>query len=113
MRGGENTPQHETTDKQETEIAANIEFLNLIRTLLEKGRILSLDDAQKAYMDILHYHRCDLSPSRKYLRELTVANIDGIEFVRAFRRNEADRFCLTVAKIAAIDSAVNNSSDSD
>ena len=113
VRGGENTPQHETTVKQETEIAANIAFLNLIRTLLEKGRILSLDEPQKAYMDILHYHRCDSSPSGKYLRELIVANIDGIEFVRAFRRNEADRFCLTAAKIAAIDSAVNNSSDSD
>lgn len=115
VRGGENTPQHEATVKQDTEIAVNIEFLNLIRTLLEKGRILSLDDAQKAYMDILHYryHRRKLSPARKYLRELIVANIHGIEFVRAFRRNESDRFCLTATKIAAIDSAVNNSSDSD
>ena len=42
-----------------------------------------------------------------------IANIDGIEFVRAFRRNESDRFCLTAAKISAIDSAVENSSDSD
>ena len=36
-----------------------------------------------------------------------------IEFIRAFRRNESDRFCLTAAKIAAIDSALNNSSESD
>ena len=42
-----------------------------------------------------------------------IANIDGIEFVRAFRRNESDRFCLIAAKISAIDSAVENSSDSD
>lgn len=42
-----------------------------------------------------------------------MTNIDGIEFARAFRRNESDRFYLTAAKIAAIDSAVENCSDSD
>jgi len=46
------------------------------------------------------------------LRELISANIDGIEFIRAFRRSESDRFCLTAEKIAAIDSALNNSSES-
>ena len=113
VRATESPSQHETSVKPETEVAANIEYLNLIRTLLEKGRILSLDDAHKAYLDILQHHHCESSPSRKYLRELIIDNIDGIEFVRAFRRKESDRFCLTAAKIAAIESAVNNSSDSD
>ena len=35
------------------------------------------------------------------------------ESARAFRRNELDRFYLTAAKIAVIDSAVENCSDSD
>ena len=35
VRSEENTLQHETTVQQDTEIAANIEILNLIRTLLE------------------------------------------------------------------------------
>ena len=83
--------------------------------MLEKGRILSLDEAHKAYLDILKYHLnfYESRPSRKYLRELISVNIDGIEFIRAFRRNESDRFCLTAAKIAAIDSVLNNTSESD
>ena len=92
---------------------ANIKFLTLIRTLLEKGRVLSLDDAQKARMDILHYHRCDSSPSRKYLTELIVTNIDSIVFVCAFRRISRQIDCLTAAKVPTIDSAVTNLSNSD
>lgn len=42
-----------------------------------------------------------------------IASIDGIEFAHAFRRNEPDRFYLTAAKIAVIDSAIENCSDSD
>ena len=113
VRTTDNFPQLESTVKQENEIAANVEFLNLIKSLLEKGRILSLDDTHKTYLDILQRHLCDSSPSWKYLKEMMIASIDGIEFVRAFRRNESDRFCLTAAKIAALDSAVENSSDSD
>ncbi|KAJ7391281.1 hypothetical protein OS493_019413 [Desmophyllum pertusum] len=45
VRATENPPQHETSVEPETEVAANIEYLNLIRTLLENGKILSLDDA--------------------------------------------------------------------
>ena len=113
LRAADHIPQPEHTVHQENEIAANIEFLNLMRNLLEEGKILSLDDSYKTYLDILKYHLCEASPSRKYLRELMMTNIDGIEFARAFRRNESDRFYLTAAKIAAIDSAVEDCSDSD
>lgn len=112
VRAADNNPPIESVI-QDNEIAANIEFLNLIRSLLEKGRILSLEDAYNAYLDILQYHLCESPPSRKFLRELLITNIDGIEFVRAFRRNESDRFYLTETKIAAIDSAAENTSDSD
>ena len=33
-------------------------------------------------------------------------NVDGIEFVSAYRRNESDRFCLPAAKIAVIEKTV-------
>ena len=112
LLAADHIPQPEHTVHQENEIAANIEFLNLMRNLLEEGKILCLDDAYKTYLDILKYHLCEASP-RKYLRELMMTNIDGIEFAHAFRRNESDRFYLTAAKIAAIDSAVENCSDSD
>ena len=62
---------------------------------------------------MLKYHLYESCPSRKYLRELISANIDGIEFIRPFRHNESDQFCLTAAKIAAMDSVLNNSSESD
>ena len=92
VRTTDNFPQLESTVKQENEIAAKIEFLNFIKSLLEKGRILSLDDAHRTYLDILQCHLCELSPSRKCLKEMMIANIDGIEFVRAFRRNESSIF---------------------
>lgn len=113
VRTVDNIPQPERTVQQENEIVANIELLNLMRSLLEKGKILSLDESYKTYSDILKYHLCEASPSRKHLRELMIANIDGIEFAHAFRRNEPDRFYFTAAKIAVIDSALENCSDSD
>ena len=112
IRASDNIPQPERTVQQENEIAASITFLNLIIRLLEEGKILSLNEAYKTYWDILKY-LCEASLSRKYLRELLITNIDGIEFACAFRHNESDRFYLTAAKIAAIDSAVENCPDSD
>ena len=44
------------------------------------------------------------------MRQLLAENVDGIEFVSAYRRNESDRFCLSAAKIAAIEKAVKQSS---
>ena len=44
------------------------------------------------------------------MRQLLAENFDGIEFVSAYRRNESDRFCLSAAKIAAIEKAVKQSS---
>ena len=39
--------------EQENKVAADIEFLHLIQELLKKGKILSLEDAQKVYTNIL------------------------------------------------------------
>ena len=44
------------------------------------------------------------------MRQLLAENVDGIEFVSAYRRNESDRFCLSPVKIAAIEKAVEQSS---
>ena len=96
--------------QQENKISADIEFLHLINELLSKGKILSLEDAQNFYTNILQHHLCDWSPSRKSVRRLLAENIDGIEFVSAYRRNESDRFCLSAAKIAAIEKAVRQPS---
>ena len=43
------------------------------------------------------------------MRQLLAENVDGIEFVSAYGRNESDRFCLSAAKIAAIEKAVKQS----
>ena len=96
--------------EQENKVAADIEFLHLIQELLKKGKILSLEDAQKVYTNILQDHLCYWFPSRKSVRQLLAENVDGIEFVSAYRRNESDRFCLSAAKIAAIEKAVKQSS---
>ena len=96
--------------KQENKVVAVIEFLHLIQELLKKGKILSLEDAQKVYTNILQDHLCNWFPSRTSVRQLLAENVDGIEFVSAYRRNESDRFCLSAAKIAAIEKAVKQSS---
>jgi len=96
--------------QQENKIAAGIEFLHLINELLSKGKILSLEDAQKVYTNILQDRLCDWSPSRKSVRRLLAENIDGIDFVSAYRRNESDHFCLSAAKIAAMEKAVKQPS---
>ena len=62
------------------------------------------------YTNILQDHLCNWFPSRKSVRQLLAENVDGIEFVSAYRRNESDRFCLSAAKIAAIEKAVKQSS---
>ena len=96
--------------QQENKIAADIDFLHLINELRSKGKILSLEDTQKVYTNILQDHLCNWSPSRKSVRRLLAENIDGIEFVSAYRRNKSDRFCLSAAKIAAIEKAVKQPS---
>ena len=40
------------------------------------------------------------------MRQLLAENVDGIEFVSAYRRNESYRFCLSATKIAATEKAV-------
>ena len=71
--------------EQENKVAADIEFLHLIQELRKKGKILSLEDAQKVYTNILQDHLYNWFPSRKSVRQLLAENVDGIEFVSAYR----------------------------
>ena len=96
--------------KQENKVAADIEFLHLIQEFLKKGKILSLEDAQKVYTNILQDHLCNWFPSRKPVRQLLAENVDGIKFVNAYLQNESNHFCLSAAKIAAIEKAIKQSS---
>lgn len=99
------------SDVQENKIAADVEFLNLIKGLLSKGKILSLDDAHQTYSNILNDHFCNWSPCRKTVRQFLIDHIDDLEFIRAFQRNKPDRFCLSAAKVAAIEAALNKPSE--
>ena len=66
--------------KQENKVVAVIEFLHLIKKQIKKGKILSLEDAQKVYTNILQDHLCNWFPRRKSVRQLLAENVDGIEF---------------------------------
>ena len=107
-----------STDKDqclnESELAANVEFLDLMHNKLLQGKLLSIDAAHKVYVDILLMHNCHFPCSRKYVRQVITANIPNIDFIHTVRRNECDRFCMNAATIAAIESAVEDSNvDSD
>ena len=45
--------------EQENKVVADIEFLHLIHELLKIRKILSLEDAQKVYTNILQDHLCN------------------------------------------------------
>ncbi|MES9879620.1 MAG: hypothetical protein ABW185_01920, partial [Sedimenticola sp.] len=96
----------EKTTIDEKVVAADVEFLSIIRTLLENGKILSMDTAHEAYYAILEQRGCIISPSRRAVRSLITENIDDVDFICASQRNMPDRFCLSAAKIAAIEAAV-------
>lgn len=64
----------------------------------------------QAYLNILNDHFCDLSPGRKTVRQLITDNIKDVDFIRAYQRNKPDRFCLSAAKVAAVESALQKPS---
>ena len=86
-------------------IAAKVEFISVIKRLLEDGKILSIDSANSAYLAILEGHGSSNVPSRREVRRLITQNINNVEFIRAFHRNQPDRFYLSAAKLAAIEAS--------
>ena len=103
--------QQKKNDLDKNKVAVDVEFLNLVKGLLLEGRILNLDEAHKSFLNILNDHLSDLCPCRKTVRQLKTDNIDFVEFIRAYQRNKPDRFCLSAAKIAAVESTVQKPSN--
>ena len=57
--------------KQEDKVVAVIEFLHLIQELVKKGNILSLEDVQKVYTNILQDHLCNCLSLPRSLHHLS------------------------------------------
>ena len=97
----------------ESEIAATVEFLNLIKSLLQCGNILSIKDAHDTFMSVLRLHGCKSTPCRKTVRNTLTENIPDIEFIAAVRKWESDRFCMTAAKIEAVEASMAATRETD
>lgn len=68
MRTQGSKDQQKKNDLDENKVAADVEFLHLVKGLLLEGRILNLDEAHKSYLNILNDHFSDLCPCRKTVR---------------------------------------------
>lgn len=85
------------------EVAAKIEFLNMIETELNNGKILTMADLQLAYLEILKAnHVPEPTCDRKRLKQMLKSQIADIEFHQAKKVNESDRVTLKKTRDAAV-----------
>ena len=98
------------------EVAAEVEFLNLVEHSLLDGNIISMSKLQEAYISILSANNV-VNPdcSRKKLKQLLQAEIPDLEFHKPKRVNEAEHVTCTIksTRDAAIQHVVENSVCSD
>ena len=112
-----NSHSDETADTHnEHELAAEIEFINLVNVLLQTDIVLSMDEIHESFLQILRTHHCSNIPSRKTVKQLLIDKIPNVSIIHSYRRNEPDKVCLkinvekTVAKssLAAHDVEMHN-----
>lgn len=105
LRIQSSTPTAQTASE---ELAADIEFISLVHEAFQAGKVLQMDNLHEAYENIRASNGVvAFGCHRGKLRDLLQGEIDGIEFHRPKRRNEAD---LVSAKLTR-DAAVGNASE--
>ena len=86
-----------------TEIAAEIEFLDMTEKVLKEGKIPSMAELEAAYNCILQANHVASAPfSRKKLKQLISTEIPNVEFHKPKRLNESERVSVKEARDAAI-----------
>ncbi|KAL5007722.1 hypothetical protein ScPMuIL_016528 [Solemya velum] len=94
-------------------VASDIEFINLVHSLLQNGKVLNMTDLKAVYSAIL---RCngvpDMHVSTGVIKEKMSSHIDDLHFMKSKRRNESDQVFSTAVRDAVMDDALLKTTES-
>ena len=105
--------EHTLQETNISKIAADIEFVSLVRSLLQAGEILNMTDLKSVYSRILDnngVHNVPL-PTTQGMKEKINSHIDDVHFMKAKRRNESDRVFSTAVRDAAVEDAMTKTNE--
>ena len=89
-----------------TEIASEVEFLDMTEKTLRDGKIPTMAELETAYVSILQANNVTNPPcSRKTLKQLIANEIPHVEFHKPRRMNESERLSIKKTRDAAIQSS--------
>jgi len=96
-------------------VASDIEFVRLVRGLLQAGNVLNMTDLKSAYSSILESNGAHhiVQPTTQGIKEKISSHIDDIHFMKSKLRNESDCVFSTAVHDAALEDAMAKTSESD
>ena len=94
---------NESIAEKTSEIAAKIEFLTLVETVLNDGQIVNMAQLEEAYECIRRENNVQLgSVSRKSIKELIQREIEGVEFHKQRQVNKPEVVSVKQSRDGAI-----------
>ena len=99
---------HHTLEEANVSIvASDIEFVCLVCTLLQDGKVLNIMDLKSVYSRILRANDVpDIELSTHDIKEKITSHIDDVHFMKAKCRNESDHVFSTAVRDAAMEDAI-------
>ncbi len=79
-------------------VASDVEFISLVRGLLNQGSVLSMADLRSTYTAILQTNDIQSTSADRNMKAKVISHIENLQFMKSKRRNESKRvFCTAVA----------------
>ncbi len=106
--------EHTLRETNVGKIASDIEFVSLVRSLLQAGEVLNMSDLKSLYSRILDsngVHNVQSSTTQG-MKEKIASHIDDVHFMKPKRRNESDRVFSTAKRDAAMEDAMTKTTES-
>ena len=89
--------------EQASEVAAKIEFVTMAEIALKSIKIMNMSQLQAAYDTISQENNVKAKTcSRKAIKKLIQADIEGVEFRKPKRVNESERVSIKESRDVAI-----------
>lgn len=92
----------EKVQEDRAQLAADIKFFNLLKTLLQDGFILSMASLETTYITIQTENGVLTPCTRKQLKTKIREQVEGVDFSKAIKRNESGRVFLKTCKEDAV-----------
>ena len=116
QRGATSSSEDKAYTQQEAnvgKVVSDIEFVSLVRTLLQAGEVVTMTDLKSAYSNMLESNGVHMKPSTRDIKEKITSHIDDVHFMKSKRRNESDRVFTTAVRDAAMEDAMAKTTESD